>query len=174
MADIVQSLPAGSASEELVRAFEAYIGHPLPADYRQFILQHNGGRPEPDAFTLNIFGRDEEDVVMCFFPLRGLELGKVEVEDLEELRTWPLHCAWDDLRHDLVHLYERSLDPALLPIGTDGSANYFCLVLNGPQQGAVLFLENEMADTVQLAPSFTAFLASLRPRVRTDYDDALG
>jgi cell wall assembly regulator SMI1 len=174
MASIVAPHPAGPTDEAAIRAFEAYMGHPLPADYRQFLLQHNGGRPEPDALTLNIFGHDEEDVVMCFFPLRDLELGKVEVGELEELRTWPLHCAWDDLRHDLVHLYERSLDPALLPIGTDGSTNYFCLVLNGPQQGAVLFLENEMADTVELAPSFTAFLDSLRPRERTDYDDALG
>ena len=53
-------------------------------------------------------------------------------------------------------------DP-LLPIGMDGSSNYFCVVLTGERWGSVLFFDHEMADTVELADSFSAFLASLRP-----------
>lgn len=169
MAHITNSLPAGPTSEAEIQKFEAYIGHALPADYRAFLLEHNGGRPDPDAFTFNLFENVEEDVVMCFFPLRSLELGAVEVKRQAELRTWPLHCAWDDLQHDLVHLYEMEPDYPLLPVGTDGSTNYFCLVLAGPRRGAVLFLESEMAETVELAGSFTEFLQTLRPRQRDDY-----
>ncbi len=93
-----------------------------------------------------------------------------EVEDLEELRTWPVHCAWDDLLDDLVDLYEIELEEPLLPIGTDGSGNYFCVVLAGERTGAILFLESEMAETTFLGDNFTVFLESLRPRERTDYE----
>lgn len=169
MAKIVNSLPAGPTNEKMIRKFESHIGHTLPDEYRAFLLKHNGGHPDPDAFTLNIFGDDEEDVVMCFFPLRDLSLGSVEVENLEELRTWPLHCAWDDLQDDLVNLYEMELENPLLPIGTDGSSNYFCVVLAGDRQGSIAFLEHETAESVELADSFSSFLDGLRPRERTDY-----
>ena len=173
MADIVNSRPAGATSESQIAAFESLIGHALPADYRRFLLEHNGGSPRPDAFTFNLFGRDEEDLVMCFFPLRDLILGEVDVQDLSELRTWPLHCAWNDLQNDLVHLYQKKLEHPLLPIGTDGSGNYFCIVLSGSQTGAVLFHEHELADTCVLVSSFDEFLTSLRPRERNDYAEEL-
>lgn len=174
MTQIVHPLPAGPTNEASIREFESYIGHTLPQSYRSFLLQHNGGSPDPDAFTLSISGRDEENVVFCLFPLRDLKLGRVEVQEFQELRTWPLHCAWDDLQNDLVNLYEVELDNAVLPIGTDGSTNYFCLVLDGQQRGAILFLENEMADTVWLADSFSSFLNTLRPRERSDYAPEFG
>ena len=173
MANIVNSRPAVSTSEAVIAAFEAEIGHLLPADYRRFLLEHNGGSPRPDAFAFNLFGRDEEDIVMCFFPLRDLSLGEVEVVELAELRTWPLHCAWNDLQHDLVHLYQRELEDPLLPIGTDGSGNYFCLVLTGEQRGTVLFVENENLETYKLANNLDELLQTLRPRQRTDYAEEL-
>ena len=108
-------------------------------------------------------------MVMCFFPLRDLSLGPVEVEALEDLRTWPIHCAWDDLQDDLENLYEMELDPPLLPIGTDGSSNYISIILSGDQAGAVVFLDHETAESWPLATDFPAFLESLRPRLRTDY-----
>jgi cell wall assembly regulator SMI1 len=169
MANIVNPLPAGSTSEAEITKFEEHIGHRLPDDYRHFLIQHNGGRPDPDAFTLVMDDVEQEDIVMCFFPMRDMSLGTVEVEKFEELRSWPVHCAWEDLQNDLENLYEIELDETLLPIGTDGSSNYFCIVLDGARKGNVLFLEHEMAETAFLAESFTAFLDSLRPRERTDY-----
>ncbi len=174
MAQIVNSLPVGPTCEDEIVKFEEHIGHRLPDDYREFLLQHNGGSPEPDAFTLVMDEREEEDIVMCFFPMRDLSLGTIEVEEFDELRSWPVHCAWEDLTDDLENLYEKELDETLLPIGTDGSTNYFCLVLDGARRGSILFLENEMAETVPLASSFTAFLASLRQRERTDYAPDFG
>lgn len=175
MATIVDPQPAGPTDANQIAAFEKHIGHQLPQAYREFLLAHNGGRPVPDAFKLTTDHRDpEEDLVMCFFPLQDLSLGKVEVEEMQELRTWPLHCAWDDLQDDLEHLYETELDPPLLPIGTDGSSNYISLVLRGERTGAVVFLDHETAEDWPLAPSFLAFLESLRPRERTDYHEMFG
>jgi len=174
MAQITDPLPAGPTNSAEIAAFEEYIGHKLPADYREFLLQHNGGHPAPDAFFIDTgsgFG-PAEDIVMCFFPLRDRALGSVTVEDLEELRTWPLHCAWDDLQSDLENLYaEAGIEEPLLPTGTDGSSNYFCIVLDGPRNGNVVFLDHETGETFFLADSFTAFLDSLRPRERDDYAD---
>lgn len=169
MANNVTPSPVGPTTDAEIVAFEEYIGYPLPDDYREFLIQHNGGRPDPDAFTLVMDGSEEEDIVMCFFPMRDVSLGSVEVGELEELRSWPVHCAWNDLQYDLANLYEKELDEPLLPIGTDGSSNYFCVVLDGERKGSILFLEHEMAETAFLAESLTAFLGSLRPRERTDY-----
>jgi len=167
MARISHPLPAGATNEAQISAFEEYIGHRLPVDYRQFLFQLNGGRPVPDAVLLN---GEEEDIVMCFFPMRDLQIGNVDVEAIEELRTWPLHCAWDDLQSERKDLYaEAEIEQALLPIGTDGSGNYFCVVLDGDHADAVVFLDLETGDTFSLANSFTAFLSSLRERTRMDY-----
>ena len=170
MAKIADSRPTGSTTERQIASFEKYIGFSLPADYRRFLLEHNGGRPVPDAFMIRNDRRKEEDIVHCFFPLRSRSLGHVEGD---ELREWPLHCAWDDLQNDLKNLYEKELDPPLLPIGTDGSGNYISLVLAGDKAGAVVFLEHELAEDQPLASSFTKFLDSLKPRRRTDYADDL-
>ena len=169
MARIVGSLPAGPTNEAQIAAFESDIGHPLPTAYRDFLLLHNGGRPEPDAFLLNTDCGEQENILMCFFPMRELAIGDVEVEKIEDLRIWPLHCAWNDLRRDLVDLYEIELDEVLLPIGTDGSSNSVCLALDGASAGRVVFLDHETAEYVELANGFDEFLAALRPRERTDY-----
>lgn len=174
MTRIADPQPAGTTNGEQIAAFEKHIGYSLPPAYREFLLHYNGGHPVPDAFVLQSDHGDEEDIVLCFFPLRELALGSVEVEKLEELRIWPLHCAWADLQDDLANLYETELDPPLLPVGTDGSSNYISLVLTGDKAGAVVFLDHETAETWPLAQSFPAFLESLRPRQRTDYHPALG
>ncbi|HTU88760.1 MAG TPA: SMI1/KNR4 family protein [Gemmataceae bacterium] len=174
MARIADPQPAGPTKAVQIAAFEKYIGYPLPAAYREFLLQYNGGRPVPDAFILRTDWGEEEDIILCFFPLRELKIGHVSVEELDGLRTWPLHCAWDDLQSDVENLYETELDPPLLPIGTDGSSNYISLILTGDKTGAVVFLDHETAEKWPLAPSFPAFLESLRPRQRTDYHPLLG
>lgn len=163
----------GNTTESEISALEQHIGHPLPSEYREFLLQHNGGKPDPDALTINIFGDDEENVVFCLFPVRDPAVGTIDVEEMDQLYDWPLHCAWDDLQSDLKNLYEKQFEHPLLPIGTDGSTNYYCIELSGDDRGSVYFLESEMADTQKLADSFTDFLELLRPRERDDYDPQL-
>lgn len=168
MTTILDPMPAGPTTDAQIKAFEASIGHSLPSDYRDFLLHYNGGRPEPDAFILPTDFGDQENIVFCLFPMQDLSINPV-VENIEELRTWPLHCAWNDLQNDLINLYEIQLDASLLPIGTDGSSNYFCLVLTGTNRGGIVFLDHETAEQIILASSWSAFLESLRPRERTDY-----
>lgn len=163
--------PAGETNSRQLAAFEKYIGYRLPSPYAEFLLRHNGGHPAPDAFLVGQGRRREEHFLFCFFPLRRLALGKVEVRTMEELRKWPLHCAWDDLQHDLRKVYKTSLKPPLLPIGTDGLSNYISIALAGARAGAIVFLDHKTAKPWPLAPSFPAFLASLRPRVRKDHWD---
>jgi hypothetical protein len=118
VAQIADPLPAGPTTNGTIAAFEKYIGHQLPTDYQQFLLKYNGGRPEPDAFFLDVGYGEEENIVLCFFPMRDLSVGNVVVGELEGLRTWPLHCAWDDLYSDLETLYQTELENPLLPIGS--------------------------------------------------------
>src|SRR6478752_10150492 len=107
---------------------------------------------------------EQEDIVMCLFPLRDPGLGDVDVEDLDGLRTWPLHCAWDDLQTDLADpdaYAEAGITEPLLPVGTDGSSNYFCVVLGGDRAGGVVFFDHETGETHLLGSSFDAFLGGL-------------
>ena len=151
-----------------IKAFEKRIGHKLPSDYRSFLLKHNGGHPDPDAFTFDSGRGNEENIVLCFFPMRDVKFGDVDVIGLDGLRKWPVH-AWDDLQNDLVNLYEIELDHPLLPIGTDGSSNYFCIVLDGKQSRSIVFLDHETAESTLLADSFATFLGLLKSRERSDY-----
>lgn len=170
MTQIRDPLPVGPTTEAQVAAFEEYIGHPLPTEYREFLLQYNGGHPDPDAFLLNMDSEEQEDIVMCFFPLCDPPPDSEEDEGPEGLRKWPLRCAWDDLQSDLENLEEIEPEEPLLPIGTDGSGNYFCVVLEGSRRGSVVFFDHETSGGILLGDSFPQFLASLRPRERTDYD----
>ena len=52
MGDITDSQRFGPATDADVRELEVSVG-PLPADYRAFLLEHNGGRPEPDEFAIS-------------------------------------------------------------------------------------------------------------------------
>lgn len=167
MAQILDPLPAGPTTLAEIKAFEDRVGHKLPSDYRSFLLKHNGGHPSPNAFTFDAGRGEEEDIVLCFFPMRDVTLGNVDVVDLAGLRTWPVHCAWDDLHSDLANLSGSQFE-ALLPIGTDGSGNYVCLVLDGEQTGSIVFLDHETADVTWLAANLDTFLTSLKSRKRPD------
>lgn len=166
MTEIVGSLKHGPPSAKLLAAFEKQIGAKLPEDYKQFLRQHNGGKPEPNGFD---FGGQPWGVE-CFFPLR--EFDPVEFEDIgfNDLPNWPVQCAWEDLQTDLKGLYaDCDLDnqgyqlDRLLPIGTDGYSNYFCLVLEGDETGSLVFFDHETGCVTPLAASFSEFVSGLCP-----------
>ncbi|MBY0241479.1 MAG: SMI1/KNR4 family protein [Burkholderiaceae bacterium] len=55
-------------SEADVADFERVIAGKLPADYRAFLLEDNGGEPENACFTLlNNVGSYKESIVRYFF-----------------------------------------------------------------------------------------------------------
>jgi hypothetical protein len=138
-----------------IRAFERSYGHPLPDDYRQFLLDVNGGQParatrEFDYGVVNrLFGLDDTE------------------NDSSDLATRA-----NDERPSLP-------SPDLLFIGHDDSGNSLLLALAGEHRGTVWYmltdddarpddanprvLGHDRRDMRKVADSFEQFMRSLRP-----------
>jgi hypothetical protein len=111
-----------SIGPEDIARVERRRGIKLPDDYRLFLLRHNGGRPERDAF-----------------PIVGDPLSDGGLLD------W-LYCIHDGDQYDLVEnatLYRGRMPPELLPIGEDPGSNQICLAVTGPSNGKVYFWDRE-------------------------------
>ena len=138
-----------------VEAFEKSFGHRLPEDYRQFLLDVNGGQP---ARANREF---DQGVVNSLFSLDDTE------NDSSDLAT---RANWS--RPMLP-------SPDLLFIGHDDGGARLLLALAGEHRGEVWFmltgddarpddanprvLWTDRRDMRKLADSFEQFLRSLRP-----------
>lgn len=140
-----------------IRAFEQSYGHPLPDDYRQFLLDVNGG---------------SLDGANCEFDL-GVVNRLFSLDDIDD----------DDDSRDLATRSndERASLPSrdLLFIGHDDGGNSLLLALAGDHRGEVWFmltgddarpddanprvLWHDRRDMRKVADSFEQFLRSLRP-----------
>lgn len=59
----------GKLTERRLAKLEKQLGVRLPDDYRAFMLEHNGGRPEPQGFAFRRDGATEESLLECLFPI---------------------------------------------------------------------------------------------------------
>jgi hypothetical protein len=144
--------PISSAADEArVVALEGRLGHHLPADYREFLLRHNGGRPDPAVFRFAVrSGRDTDSTVDWF-----LALYDGEHSNLETVIGW---------------LTDRT-PPQLLPIAIDPFGNFVLLGLSGDSRGKVYFWDHERepdsqpdwSNIARIADSFDDFLRGLKP-----------
>ena len=135
--------PGTPATDEQIAAFERIEGVTLPADYRQFLKTHNGGRPIPDCFPI---GTDNGSLLNTFFVLGE---GEGETRDLQT------EC--DRHRGRIPH--------TLMPIGCDAGGNIILLGVHGEHRGRVYFLDHMNPRPIyEIAPSFAAFLNSFEPR----------
>ena len=139
-------------TEAQIDAFETSYGHRLPDDYRQFLLDLNGGRP---ARTNREF---EQGVVNCLFSL----------DDTDDS---------SDLAIRANRQRARLPSPDLLYIGHDGCGCWILLALAGEHRGEVWYMVEEdrpedanprvlwhdRRDMQKLASSFEQFMRSLRP-----------
>jgi len=136
-------------SEEDIKAVEAKISRAVPATYRKFLLDHNGGHPEPADFH---FADSKEDggIVAAFF---GVNVsGAMNLEDT--LRT-----------------YADRIPTRMFPIAHDPGGNLILLVVSGKDKNKIYFWDHEeeaeegeppTEDNLTLiSNSFTAFLNSL-------------
>ena len=138
--------PGPALSEADLESLEAKLGVVLPVAYRQFLMTHNGGRPEPDG--VDVPGYDETDVQVLFGLGRTIESSCIE---------WNL----DTLAN--------RLPSGLVPVATDSGGNVFLLSLRGADHGAVLYgdLDAVFGDLdaelpiFMVSPTFDDFLASL-------------
>ena len=142
-----------------VRRFEQRIGTEVPADYRAFLLEVNGGRTAAThcTFTMRRGARRTETSLNTLFSL----------DDADESR---------DLATS--QLYGEDRLPESLEIGADDGGSPIVLVLSGPHQGEVWMLDRvvprptgsnprvewfDRRDVWKLADSFAEFMASLKP-----------
>ena len=142
-------------TEAQIRAFEQSYGHPLPDDYRQFLLDVNGGQPTRANREF------AHGVVNDLFSLEDT------VNDSSDLATRANR--------------ERAAlpSPDLLFIGHDDCSNRILLALAGEHRGEVWFmltgddarpddanprvLWHDRRDMRKVAASFEQFMRSLRP-----------
>ena len=142
-----------------VRRFEQRIGAELPADYRRFLLDVNGGRTAAThcRFTMRRGARQVETSLNTLFSLD-------DPDESRDLATW--------------QLYGEDRLPEGLEIGADDGGSPVVLVLSGPHRGELWMLDQvdsqptgsnprvdwfDRRDMWKLADSFAEFMASLKP-----------
>jgi SMI1 / KNR4 family (SUKH-1) len=137
--------------ESILAAFEASIGHRLPEDYRQFLLEVNGGRPD-DCNCRASFG-----AITTFLSLGDPN----DARNLESANRYPEPPSRD-----------------LLYIGYDGCGTDVYVVIAGERRGQVWIEDTEdprpegsnprvlwhdRRDMEKVADSFEAFMRTLGP-----------
>src|SRR5512140_674235 len=143
-------------TETEIAAFEAQFGATLPADYRAFLLEVNGGRTARSHTVFRI--RHDQTVLNTLHSLG---------ESVEQ--------------RDLVTRWNRSrarLPKEVLRIGADDGGGTVVVVVSGPRRGQVWFLDGvdprpegsnprvewfDRRDVSKIADSFREFMAGLGP-----------
>ena len=139
-------------SDADISELEERIDWRLPEEYRDFLLEFNGGRPEPDIADI-----------------KGLPGGCSDVQFF--FGIYPSEEAYS-IDWNLETLVER-LDDGVLPIACDSGGSVYCLSLHAEDYGVVSYcdLQSVVADYetaptfYPVAPNFDAFLNGLYPFV---------
>jgi hypothetical protein len=121
-------------------AFEQQFKLKLPAEYKDFILQFNGGKPNKDRFSTQ-----NGKIWVDFFD--AIKYGDYPLE--ETLKT--------------MKLYEQILPEHLFPIGYDPGGNQICISLAEVDYGTMfMWYANDPDNPIRnLAPSFSYFINHL-------------
>jgi hypothetical protein len=145
---------AAQIGESDIRAFEQAIGARLPDEYRNFLLERNGGKVKPPWFSIpNSNWRGNRGRVHYFFSI-------CDDSTLSLLDAWETH--------------RGRVPDELLPVGTDPGGDLLCIGLCGENAGAMFLWDrsDEVPDgeppdyrnVFRLAPSFSSFMSSLSER----------
>lgn len=134
-------------TDEEWEEFERGLPGRLPAAYRDFLIEFNGGHPEPNVVKVPVH---EETDVQVFLGVQ---------------REFASSCI--DLTRETL---EVRLDPSHLPVARDSGGNVFCLSLSEEDCGAVYYydleavfcdFERERAPSYRIANDFLSFLKML-------------
>lgn len=148
---LLNSNKFGQLTENAVIDFERFYEISLPKEYRNFLIEDNGGEPVPGCeFFWIKKGKDGSSVHQFF----GLHAG-------------PIHLRLATYMDQNMYGFPRSL----LPIADDGLGNYICLGIQPNNYGKVYFLDhdlfpfqsNENAPGItQISSSFSSFINALQ------------
>jgi cell wall assembly regulator SMI1 len=144
---------AAPASAQDIERLERRKGRPLPAAYRDYLRQHDGGRLQDNSEAVNeIFG-----------------LGPDTPE-------WA--SMWEKL-----DVYADRVPSWLLPVASDAFGNLFAVSLRDNDNGSVWFWDHEREadedeppterNLERKAPGWRSFLESLQPPPPVDPDELL-
>ncbi|MBN1312390.1 MAG: SMI1/KNR4 family protein [Anaerolineae bacterium] len=115
---------SGSAlTEHDIEAAENAMGVRFPDDYRHFLLQNNGGKPDPNMFLIPDH------------PIPGQS----------DLLDW-FYCIVHDSPIDIIsacRAFKGRVPEECLSIGCDPGGNQICLVISGTEQGKIYFWDHE-------------------------------
>jgi hypothetical protein len=156
MATVHNANPHGPLDRARLTLFEVRLGTALPADYRQFLLAHNGGEFVPDEIVLPSQGQPFASIG----PLFGLHDGPLSLESVCEN-------------------LEGEIPADVLAFGEDVGGNLLCIGIRGNLRGKVYFWDHNRSfpgagepgwsGMTLLAESFEEFVAALggpQPGVR--------
>jgi len=114
-----------------IAEIEEQLDVELPAPYRNFLLQHNGGRPRPATFVPK--GESEAtETVHCFLAIDG-------DPDVDDLLT-------------NVEDYGGRISDAFLPVALDAFGNLICIRVKGKSKNRIYFWDHEMEDDEDIDP----------------------
>lgn len=137
-------------SSEKMQALEERLDIVLPEQYRDFLLRHNGGTPDPALFECAGGGGSS---VRSFLGVHEGPHSNFEVIFLA------------------LKVTRKALPDNVVAVAEDGGGNKVCLSLAGADVGSVYFWDHERETKKPsyknlhlIAPSFDEFLAALYPR----------
>jgi cell wall assembly regulator SMI1 len=142
-----------------VRRYERELGQELPEDYRQFLVDVNGGQPALECSVFQL--RKDRSILNNLLSLNDPDEGN----DLATVQRLSAYSG-------------NELPKDALTIGYDAGGSRILLILAGPHRGQVWFLDIgnlrptgsnlrvewfDRRDAWKLADSFAEFMASLKP-----------
>lgn len=138
----------GMATEETVRNFEQHIGFSLPDDYKQFLIEYNGGTPQVRYSTFTVEALSE---IIPLDVLYGLG-----IDSEMDLQDWN-----DEYRSDLLS--------NSIVIGRDPGTGMVVLINDAEIKGVFywdqsLFFNqsNEEENVYKICDSFKEFINQLK------------
>jgi cell wall assembly regulator SMI1 len=123
------SIKISGASEQLTESkldrAEKSLGRPIPPAYREFLLQHNGGRPESSDFKM-----------------AAMRKGKVQMGTVKEFLAIGDPEETVNLDYVLETFHDR-IPPNSFPFARDPGGNLIVLATGGTDVGKVYFWDHE-------------------------------
>lgn len=141
---IIEKLTETACTDAMLDALEGAVGGKLPIEYRSFLKESNGGRPDKACFEISKRnGTKEGSLINCFLGICGIKSLNIE-------------SSWNACTHRIA--------PTLLPIATDPFGNKVLLSLVGETRGRIYFFDHEKfgpSARTEIARSFSDFTEML-------------
>ena len=138
-----------SVGPEAIELFECFLGRKFPKDYRDFLLQYNGGSVVPNCFD---FLNGQPGSLVHFFM-------KINSKDI-----------YNDLLSN-IRTFNQRIPTSFISIAGDPFGNQVCIAISGPEYGKIYFWDHEneaddgepatMDNMTLITQNFSDFLNSL-------------